>query len=52
MAKKITLADLEKIANNNRKTLKPMEIKISECAKKYDRIRLSQEHTKKVLQMQ
>ncbi|WP_160323627.1 hypothetical protein [Defluviitalea phaphyphila] len=52
MEKKLTMKEIKRIASSNKKPLKPEYVKVSESAKKYDRIHLSQERTKKVLQMQ
>jgi|GEM_PF-6966009 len=52
MEKKLTLEDMMKIAKSKTKPIKPMDVKIPESIKKYDRIYLSQERTKSVLQMQ
>ena len=52
MEKKLTLKEIRRIANNKTRPIKPMSVKIPENVKKYDRIHLSQERTKKVLQMQ
>ena len=52
MEKKLTLEELRKIANSKTIPIKPMPVKIPEDIKKYDKIHLSQEHTRKVLGME
>ncbi|NLK76058.1 MAG: hypothetical protein GX288_12355 [Clostridiales bacterium] len=51
MEKKLTLEDIRRIAEDKTKPIKPMAVKIPESVKKYDRIHLSQENTKRALQM-
>jgi hypothetical protein len=52
MERKLTLEDIRKIANSETRPIKPMPVKIPESIiKKYDGIYLSQERTKKILQM-
>lgn len=52
MEKKLTLKEIKRIAEEkNYRTMKAMKVTIPEEAMKYDRIRMSQERTKKILGM-
>lgn len=52
MGKKLTLKEIKRIAEEkNYRTMKAMKVTIPESAMKYDRIRMSQERTKKLLGM-
>lgn len=51
MERKLTLEELKKITSSKTLPLKPKPVKFPKSIKQYDRIYLSQEHTKKVLRM-
>jgi len=50
--KKLTLEEIKKIANSKTLPIKPMPVIIPKNIKKYDRIYLSQERIKRILQIQ
>lgn len=49
MERKLTLDEIRKIANSPDRPIKPKPIKIPEHVKKYDKIHLSQERTKRIM---
>lgn len=51
MGRKLTLEEIMKVANSSTSHIKPRSVKIPSNIKKYDRIYVSQERTKKLLKM-
>jgi len=49
--KKLTIEEIRKLANSKQLPLKPKPVKIPENIKKYDKIYMLQERTKRILNM-
>jgi len=51
MEKKLNIKDIIDLAKEKELPIKPKPVTIPESVKKFDRVYLSQEHTKKILHM-